>query len=164
MGITLVAAFDKNQAIGINGDLPWNLSSDLKHFKKLTTGNTIIMGRKTFDSIGKALPNRKNIVLTRNKEWEVEGVIPINSLDDVDSVCKKEEEIFVIGGAEIYALFLEKATKMILSFVEVEIKNADAFFPEYDSENWQIMEKSELIKEGNDDYHYKIITLIKSTK
>ena len=164
MELTLIAAFDKNQAIGIDGELPWNLSSDLKHFKKVTTGHSIIMGRKTFDSIGKALPNRKNIVLTRNKEWKVDGVITITNVDEIYQVCENEEEVFVIGGAEIYTAFLDTATKMILSYVETEVKDADAFFPQFDMRAWQTIEKSNMIKEEKDDYHYKIITLHKSSE
>ena len=164
MEISLIAAFDKNQAIGKNGDLPWHLSSDLKHFKNITTGNTIVMGRKTFDSIGRALPNRKNIVLTRNLKWQFEGVVTINNVNDIFEICENDSEIFVIGGAEIYNAFLEIATKMILSYVETEVKDADAFFPKFKSENWKIMDESEIIKEENDDFSYKIITLKKSTK
>ena len=164
MEISLIAAFDKNQAIGKNGDLPWHLSSDLKHFKNITTGNTIVMGRKTFDSIGRALPNRKNIVLTRNLKWQFEGVVTINNVNDIFEICKNDSEIFVIGGAEIYNAFLDIATKMILSYVETEVKDADAFFPKFKSENWKIMDESEIIKEENDDFSYKIITLKKSTK
>ena len=164
MEISLIAAFDKNQAIGKNGDLPWHLSSDLKHFKNITTGNTIVMGRKTFDSIGRALPNRKNIVLTRNLKWQYEGVVTINNVNDIFEICKNDSEIFVIGGAEIYNAFLDIATKMILSYVETEVKDADAFFPKFKSENWKIMDESEIIKEENDDFSYKIITLKKSTK
>ena len=164
MEISLIAAFDKNQAIGKNGDLPWHLSADLKHFKNITTGNTIVMGRKTFDSIGRALPNRKNIVLTRNLKWQFEGVVTINNVNDIFEICKNDSEIFVIGGAEIYNAFLEIATKMILSYVETEVKDADAFFPKFKSENWKIMNESEIIKEENDEFSYKIITLKKSTK
>ena len=164
MEISLIAAFDKNQAIGKNGDLPWHLSSDLKHFKNITTGNTIVMGRKTFDSIGRALPNRKNIVLTRNLKWQCEGVVTINNVNDIFEICKNDSEIFVIGGAEIYNAFLEIATKMILSYVETEVKDADAFFPKFKSENWKLMDESEIIKEENDDFSYKIITLEKLTK
>ncbi|MEE3134654.1 MAG: dihydrofolate reductase [Candidatus Thermoplasmatota archaeon] len=164
MEISLIAAFDKNQAIGKNGDLPWHLSSDLKHFKNITTGNTIVMGRKTFDSIGRALPNRKNIVLTRNLKWQFEGVVTINNVNDIFEICENDSEIFVIGGAEIYNAFLDIATKMILSYVETEVKDADAFFPKFKSENWKIMDESEIIKEENDDFSYKIITLKKSTK
>ena len=164
MEISLIAAFDKNQAIGKNGDLPWHLSSDLKHFKNITTGNTIVMGRKTFDSIGRALPNRKNIVLTRNLKWQFEGVVTINNVNDIFEICKNDSEIFVIGGAEIYNAFLDIATKMILSYVETEVKDADAFFPKFKSENWKVMDESDIIKEENDDFSYKIITLKKSTK
>ena len=164
MEISLIAAFDKNQAIGKNGDLPWHLSSDLKHFKNITTGNTIVMGRKTFDSIGRALPNRKNIVLTRNLKWQYEGVVTINNVNEIFEICKNDSEIFVIGGAEIYNAFLEIATKMILSYVETEVKDADAYFPKFKSENWKVMDESEIIKEENDEFSYKIITLKKSTK
>jgi len=157
MHITLIAAFDKNRAIGIKGKLPWHLSSDLKHFKKITSNNTIIMGRKTFDSIGKALPNRKNIVLTRNSEWEKEDVITIHHINEIYDYCSDEKEIFVIGGAEIYNAFLDIATKMILSYVETEIKNADAYFPKFELDSWPIVNKSKKIKEEKDDYHYRII-------
>ena len=164
MEITLIAAFDKNQAIGVDGELPWHLSSDLQHFKKMTSGNTIVMGRKTFDSIGMALPNRKNIVLTRNISWGFEGVITINNVDEIFNICKEGSEIFVIGGAEIYEIFLSIATKMILSYVETEVEDADAFFPKFDSKGWKIIDESELIKEKNDDFSYRIKTLQKLIK
>ena len=164
MGITLIAAFDKNKAIGVEGDLPWHLSSDLKHFKKITTGNTIVMGRKTFDSIGKALPNRKNIVLTRNEKWNFEGVFTIHNANEIFEHCNDYEEIFVIGGAEIYKEFLEIATKMILSYVETEVEFADAFFPEFNPKNWKIIDESNLIKEEKDDHPYRIKTLEKLVK
>jgi len=161
MEITLIAAFDTNQGIGIEGDLPWHLSSDLKHFKKITSGNTIVMGRKTFDSIGRALPNRKNIVLTRNTAWKFKDVITINNVTEIFNVCKNEKEIFVIGGAEVYDLFLSIATKMILSYVQTEVEGIDAFFPKFDSEKWETVGESEIIKEENDDFSYKIMTLQK---
>ncbi|HJM44831.1 MAG TPA: dihydrofolate reductase, partial [Candidatus Poseidoniaceae archaeon] len=148
----------------VEGELPWHLSSDLKHFKKMTSGNTIVMGRKTFDSIGRALPNRKNIVLTRNITWRSEGVITINNVNDIFNICKTDNEIFVIGGAEIYEVFLSVATKMILSYVETEVESADAFFPNFDSEEWKTFEESELIKEENDDFAYRIKTLHKLIK
>jgi dihydrofolate reductase len=157
MQITLIAAFDKNQAIGIQGDLPWHLSSDLQNFKKITTGNTIVMGRKTYDSIGRALPHRKNIVLTRNTTWKKADVITINNVNEIYEVCPNEKEIYIIGGAEIYNEFIDIATKMILSYVDVEINNADAFFPTFELSTWPIINKSKQIKEENDDYFYRII-------
>ncbi len=164
MEISLIAAFDKNQAIGKNGDLPWHLSSDLKHFKNITTGNTIVMGRKTFDSIGRALPNRKNIVLTRNLNWQSEGVITINDVNEIFDICKNDSEIFVIGGAEIYNAFLNVATKMILSYVEAEVNEADAFFPKFESGKWEIIDESRTIKEEKDDFSYRVVTLKKLIK
>ncbi|MAO69592.1 MAG: dihydrofolate reductase [Euryarchaeota archaeon] len=164
MEITLIAAFDNNQAIGKEGDLPWRLSSDLKHFKKITTGNTIVMGRKTFDSIGRALPNRKNVVLTRNKNWKNKEVITINHPDEIISICKNENEVFIIGGAEIYEVFLKIATKMILSLVDTEVEFADAFFPDFEDKDWEIVKQSKVIKEENDDFFYKIVTFKKLLK
>ena len=157
MEITLIAAFDKNNAIGNKGELPWHLSSDLKHFKNVTTGRTIIMGRKTFESIGRALPNRKNIVLTRNLNWKYENVITINNPNEIFKICNDEEEIFVIGGGEIYKAFFPIATKMILSYANTEVKNADSFFPEFSNNTWEKKEESKEIKEENDDFSYKIL-------
>ena len=157
MQVTLIAAFDKNQAIGIQGDLPWHLSSDLQNFKKLTTGNTIVMGRKTYDSIGRALPHRKNIVLTRNTTWEKPDVITIHNVNEIYEVCLNEKEVYIIGGAEIYNEFIDIATKMVLSYVDVEINNADAFFPKFELNKWPIINKSKQIKGENDDYSYRII-------
>ena len=164
MEITLIAAFDKNNAIGTKGNLPWHLSSDLKNFKKITTGNSIVMGRKTFDSIGKPLPNRKNIVLTRNINWQQKNITIINNPKEIFKTCKNEKEIFVIGGEEIYNVFLPIATKMILSYVNTEVKFADAFFPKFNEKNWDLIEESNPIKEENDEYDYRILIFKKSNK
>ena len=162
MEITLIAAFDKNHAIGSKGSLPWHLSSDLKHFKKVTSGNAIIMGRKTFDSIGKALPNRENFVLTRNINWTKKDIITIHSPELIFELGKNLKEIFVIGGGEIYESFMPIATKMILSYVDTEVADADTFFPKFSTETWEKIEESESIKEENDDFSYKIVVFKKN--
>ena len=104
--ISIIVAMSKNNVIGANNALPWHISEDLKRFKSLTMGKPIIMGRKTFDSIGRPLPGRKNIVITRNTDLKIKGVDVVSSLDNVFSLIKDEEQVFVIGGEEIYRIFL----------------------------------------------------------
>ncbi|RAH15710.1 MAG: dihydrofolate reductase [Methanobacteriota archaeon] len=157
MEITLIAAFDKNYAIGRKGELPWHLSSDLKHFKKITSGNAIIMGRKTFESIGKPLPNRDNYVLTKNINWTNKDVFVIHSPDLIYKISKDVKEVFVIGGGEIYEAFMPIASKMILSYVNTEVEDADAYFPNFSEDNWMKTKESESIKEDNDEFDYKIL-------
>lgn len=125
----LIVACDLNGAIGRNGDLPWHLSDDLKLFKKITTGNTILMGRKTAESLGRALPNRKNLVLTTNKDFELEGFTAVHSLEDALDIDK---DLFIIGGGEIYRKALHKyslLSEIHLSLVSTFIEDADTFFP-----------------------------------
>src|SRR5476649_707740 len=112
--LTIIVATDQQGGIGINNTLPWRLPEDLAHFKRLTSGHPIIMGRKTFDSIGRALPNRRNIVITRNLDWRHEGIESAGSLDAAIALTG-EEEAFIIGGAKIYADALPRADKLIVT-------------------------------------------------
>jgi len=132
--IALVAAMDKNRAIGRAGALPWHLPDDLKHFKALTLGKTVLMGRKTFQSIGRPLPKRRNVVLTKDPSFGAEGVEVVHSLDDA---LLLDEEIMVIGGGEVYALFLPLATHLHLTLVDTAIPDADTFFPEWNPAQWR---------------------------
>jgi dihydrofolate reductase len=143
MYISLIVAAAQNGIIGRDNQLIWRLPDDLKQFKRLTTGHPVIMGRKTFDSIGKPLPNRTSIVITRSKEWSVEGVLVVNSVEEAIEAAQKigTEEAFVIGGAEIYRLTLPIADKIYLTEVQADFEG-DAYFTIPDSENWQ--EKSRL--------------------
>lgn len=135
--ITLVAAIDKNNVLGKENTMPWHLPADLVRFKKLTTGHPIIMGRKTYDSIGKPLPERTNIVLTR-ADIEIEGCVVVHSIEEAVEKAKQEsEQIFVIGGAQIFALTLPLADRLDLAFVDTEVEGADVFFPEYDLAQWK---------------------------
>jgi dihydrofolate reductase len=131
--IVLVAAMDKNRAIGRGGALPWHLPDDLKRFKRLTLGKTVLMGRKTFQSIGRPLPGRRNLVLTRDASFRPEGVELVHSVQDA---LKLNSEIMVIGGGEVYALTLPLATQMHLTLVDTAIWDADAFFPDWSSLEW----------------------------
>ena len=128
----------RNRAIGQSGALPWNLPGDLKHFKALTIGNSIIMGRKTFDSIGFPLPKRRNIVITRNSSFSVERVESVSSLEHGLSLCKKarEKEAIIIGGGEIYRQALPLVQKIHLTQIHTTIPG-DTFFPELDLVEWK---------------------------
>jgi dihydrofolate reductase len=135
MIITFVVAAAENNAIGKDNQLLWKLPTDLKHFQIITLGHTIIMGRKTFDSMGKPLPRRRNIVITRNPDLEIDGAEVTQSLDEALNLCQDEEEVFVIGGAEIYKAALEKTDKIFLTRVHQNFEG-DAYFPELDPEKW----------------------------
>jgi dihydrofolate reductase len=141
--VTIVVAISENNAIGKDNQLLWYLPADLKHFKEITTGGTIIMGRKTYDSIGKPLPNRRNIVITRKTDLEIAGVEVVNSLQEALSLCAQEKEVFIIGGAEIYKHALALTNRIYLTIVHQSYE-ADAFFPELAKNEW---------KEINQEYH-----------
>ncbi|MBB2145376.1 dihydrofolate reductase [Pedobacter sp. LMG 31464] len=134
--VTIVVAISENNAIGKDNQLLWYLPADLKHFKEITTGGTIIMGRKTYDSIGKPLPNRRNIVITRKTDLEIAGVEVVNSLQEALSLCEQEKEVFIIGGAEIYKHALVFTNRIYLTTVHQSYE-ADAFFPELTDNEWE---------------------------
>jgi len=136
--ISLIAALDTEFAIGRGNALPWHLSADLQRFKALTLNKTIVMGRKTAESLGRALPKRRNIVLSRSGYVPFEGMEAASSLEDVLTLCKDEAEICIIGGGEIYRLALPFATHLYLTHVETEVENADAFFPHVDFKKWLV--------------------------
>lgn len=132
--IAFVVAMDKNRAIGRAGALPWHLPDDLKRFRALTLGKTVLMGRKTYQSIGRPLPKRRNVVLTRDPAFAAEGVEVVHTLEDA---LKLDDELMVIGGGEIYTLFLPLATHLHLTLVETVIPDADAFFPPWNQAGWR---------------------------
>jgi dihydrofolate reductase len=136
MIVTAVVAIAENHAIGKDNQLLWHLPKDLKHFKAITSGHTIIMGRKTFDSVGKPLPNRRNIVITRSKRLQIDGAEVVNDLDSALQLCKEEGEVFIVGGAEIYKQAMEQTDKIYLTVVHASFE-ADSFFPEIDLNIWQ---------------------------
>jgi len=135
MILSIVVAISENNAIGKDNKLLWHLPADLKHFKEITSGHTIIMGRKTYDSIGKPLPNRRNMVISRNAELNIDGVEIYNTVEQALAQCENEEEVFLIGGAEIYRQALKYTSKIYLTRVH-ETYEADTFFPELDPALW----------------------------
>lgn len=136
MILSIVVAIAENNAIGKDNQLLWHLPADLKHFKDITSGHTIIMGRKTYDSIGRPLPNRRNIVITRNRELDLPGTEVTNSLDEALQLCAAEEEVFIIGGAELYKHALEATDRIYLTRVHHSY-DADTFFPEIAHGTWK---------------------------
>jgi dihydrofolate reductase len=134
--VTLLVAMDRERGIGVDNRLPWHLPEDLAHFKRVTTGHAIIMGRKTFDSIGRPLPNRRNIVITRDPAWRREGVEAASSLEAALALAAGNAEVFVIGGAEIFRLALPLAQRMVVTEIDGRF-DCDTFFPEIDGFHWQ---------------------------
>lgn len=144
MILSIIAAMGRNRAIGFKNTLPWRLPADLQRFKQLTLGHHIIMGRKTYESIGRPLPGRTSIIITRQPDFQAEGCLIAHSLDEAIDLAKSrdEQEAFIIGGAEIYAQALSSADRMYLTLVEAE-PEADAFFPAFDENLWEkILEES----------------------
>lgn len=133
--ISIIVATAKNWAIGVDNQLLWHISADLKRFKALTTAHAIVMGRKTYDSIGKPLPNRRNIVISRDENLRIDGVEVFNSIESAIEELSNETEIFIIGGAEIYKQTLPLASKIYLTKV-IKSYDGDAFFPEIDFSEW----------------------------
>jgi len=141
MSIKLICAISKNNVIGNENKLPWNIPEDLKRFKKLTSNNWIVMGRKTFDSIGRPLPNRKNIVLSKNKNLRIDSVEVFNSPKEVIESYKNnsdQKDLFIIGGTYVYELFLEYSEYLFITHVDKEY-SGDAFFPKIDWNEWKLI-------------------------
>jgi dihydrofolate reductase len=162
MKISLIVAVSRNGVIGIDNQLPWHLPEDLKYFKSVTMGKPIIMGRKTFDSIGRPLPGRTNIVITRNSSWQVEGVEVAQTLAQAMTLGKLAcaqadvDEVMVIGGEQIYRMTLPAADRLYLTEVQAEVEG-DATFPEFDAKDWQ--QVSEQLPEVTDTHPYRFIVL-----
>ncbi len=135
MKLSLIVAMANNRVIGIENRLPWHLPADLQHFKKITMGKPILMGRKTYESIGRPLPGRENIVLTRDKTFKPEGCTIYHSIDEALEATKDYEEVMVIGGDSFYQQLISKADRLYLTFIDLDIKG-DAFFPEYSLDEW----------------------------
>lgn len=160
--LSIVVAISENNVIGKDNKLVWNLPEDLKRFKQLTTGHTIIMGRKTFESIGRVLPNRKHIVITRDESYRVddENVEIINNIEDLDKYIDLDEEFFVIGGAIIYRQLMPKVNKMYITKIHQKFQG-DAYFPIINEDEWKIVERTNGIKDEKNPYDYEFITYVK---
>ena len=160
MVISIIAAIAKNRVIGKDNKLPWNLPADLQHFKELTLGKPIIMGQKTFESIGRALPGRTNIVLTRDKNFKPDGCIAVYSIDESLKAAGECDcqEVMVIGGAIVFEQFLSLTNRMYLTLIDEDFEG-DAFFPEFDLADWQEKERIENQPDKENHYKYTFLTL-----
>lgn len=159
--LTLIAAASTNNALGKDNQLVWHLPNDFKRFKSLTSGHYIIMGRKTFESFSKPLPNRKHVIITRQKNYAVpEGCIVVPSLEKAVDVCPKNEEVFIIGGGEIYKQSIDVADKVELTRVHTSVE-ADTFFPEIDETKWHLIFEEHHPKDEKHTFDFTFQTFIK---
>lgn len=163
--ITLIAAASENNALGRNGDLLWHLPEDFKRFKNLTTGHCIIMGRKTFETFPKLLPNRIHIVITRQENYTAEGCIVVSSLAEAIKKAKEiDENPYVIGGGEIYHLALDIADKIELTRVHATFDDADAFFLEIPKDKWKLESSHYVPKDERHQYDFTFETYVKKAR
>ncbi len=160
--ISIISAIGKNNEIGKKNELLWNLPADMKHFKETTSGHTVIMGQKTFESIGRPLPKRRNIVLTLDKNFNREGIEIVHSIEELDALLEKtstpEEENFIIGGGMIYKLFIDKADKLYITHVDASFPDADTFFPEIIPIVFLETSREEHKKDEQNAYDYAFVT------
>lgn len=158
--ITLIAAAAENNALGKDNQLLWHLPDDFKRFKTLTSGHYIIMGRKTFESFPKPLPNRTHVIITRQKDYQPEGCLVVNSLEKAIEVCPKNEDVFVIGGGEIYNQSIAMADKVDITRVHHTFE-ADTFFPELNLNEWQLAFEEFHPKDDRHAYDFTFQTFIR---
>lgn len=154
MHISIIVATSKNNVIGIKNQLPWHLPADLKYFKSLTNGRSIIMGRKTYDSIGRPLPNRENIIITRDENLSSTELVVTHSIEEAIQHCHGQEEVFIIGGDTIYKQTLSIATKLYITRVDTLIEDGDAFFPEINVAEWKKVSDEHFEKDEKNKFHY----------
>lgn len=151
--LSIIVAIAKNRVIGINNTLPWHLPEDLKRFRALTMGHHIIMGRKTYDSLGRLLPGRTTVIVTRNTDYKVEGALIAHSLQDAIALCKADDEVFLIGGAELYQEGLKLSSKLYITEITLDVEG-DAYFPEYSSDEWQESSREADVSEQGLAFNY----------
>ncbi|AMC10917.1 hypothetical protein Lupro_06505 [Lutibacter profundi] len=155
--ITIIAAVAENNALGKDNKLIWHLPADLKRFKKVTANHHVIMGRKTFESLGKPLPNRTNIIVTRNTNFTAQNCIVVNSLQQALESVKNDESPFILGGAEIYKQAIKIADKLDITFVHHKFE-ADVFFPEINKSIWKETSRKNFKADEKNNYNYSFVT------
>ena len=156
--ISLIAAIGRNRVIGHNNTLPWRLPADMRHFRRVTMGKPVLMGRKTFESLGKPLAGRTNIIITRDTTYAVSDCRVVHSLAEGLTTASRHDEILVLGGADIFAQFLPHATRLYLTYVHADFEG-DAFFPPFDDADWVETERSELLADTENPHACSFLTL-----
>jgi len=159
--ITLIAAVAENNALGKDNQLIWHLPNDFKRFKEITSGHYIVMGRKTFESFPKPLPNRTHVIITRQKDYKAEGCIIVDSIEKAIEKCPKNEELFIIGGAQIYQQSMDFADKIELTRVHASFE-ADAYFPEINLNQWKLIFEEKHFKDEKHNFDFTFQTFVKS--
>ena len=157
MSLSLIVAMAANRTIGLNNTLPWRIPEDLKRFKALTMGHHLIMGRKTFDSIGKPLPGRTTVVVSRDRNLKLEGCAVVNSLPEAIASCAHDPQIFVVGGADIYAQTMDLADTLYITEIQKDVMG-DAAFPEFDKSEWQEVSREIRRQETPEPLEYHFVT------
>lgn len=155
--ISIIVAMAQNRTIGINNTLPWRCPEDLKHFKSLTMGHHMIMGRKTYDSIGKPLPGRTTVVVTRNPELEIDGCIVTRSLEEAIAACSGDKEVFIVGGAELYAQAMPLVDTLYVTEIQQDV-DGDAHFPAFRQSEWHEVAREPRIQESPQPLQYHFVT------
>jgi dihydrofolate reductase len=155
--LSILVAMARNRTIGLDNTLPWRIPEDLRHFKALTMGHHMIMGRKTFDSIGKPLPGRTTVVVTRNRELNIEGCLIAHSLEQALAACANDEEIFIVGGAELYAQALPLADTLNITEIQQDVAG-DAHFPEFGRNAWQEVAREVRSQQEPQPLEYHFVT------
>ncbi|MEO8218922.1 MAG: dihydrofolate reductase [Acidobacteriota bacterium] len=153
MSLSIIVAVSENGVIGRDGGLPWHLADDLKLFKEFTIGHTLLMGRRTFDEVGKPLPGRTTILITRQADYCTPGVLIAHSLEEALEMAPGDEEVFVVGGSEIYAQTLPQATRLYLTLVRAEVQG-DTRFPEFDLGEWTEISRREFAADSRNDFPF----------
>ncbi len=154
MTIKIIAALSSNYVIGDEGKIPWFIKGELKRFREITINHNVIMGRKTYDSIGKILDQRKNIIISNNHELKIKNAVVVSSFDDALSECNPNQDIFIIGGSKIYEIALEKSKYLLLTFIDKKFKG-DTYFPKFDQSNWRLInQEKKYDKENKFSYSY----------
>ncbi len=163
MNVSLIAALDRHNAIGRGNALPWHLPDDLKRFKAQTLGKPLLMGRKTAESLGRALPGRRNLVLTRGGHAPFPGMDAVASLEDALAIAGRDaaEELCVIGGGEVFALALPRAMRMYLTHVETLVADADAFFPGFDPVQWTVTQREAHAQDAKHAFAFQFVDYIR---
>lgn len=161
--ISLIAAMANNRVIGKDNDMPWHLPADLQHFKKMTLAKPVIMGRRTFESIGRPLPGRQNIVITRNSSWSQEGVDVVSSPEQALKLVSDAEEVMIIGGGNIYQQFLSQADRLYLTFIDLNVEG-DTCFPDWSEVGvWQQISQQKHLADEKNPYGYEFVILEKNS-
>ncbi len=153
--ISIIVATANNRVIGAGNNMPWHLPADLAYFKKTTLGHPVIMGRKTFESIGKPLPGRENVIVTSNRDYHAESCLVLHTLEEARNYCR-DKDVFIIGGAQIYQEFFPYADRLYITLIDEDF-SGDTYFPEIHEEKWQLISKTDGVKDEKNPYRYEFL-------